>query len=77
MALNYHGICFITLAPGDKMDHGIFCSFNLVKNHKIANNPATTHTRGKHEHIFGILIIFLSILQNFKNNEVLLNKMNN
>jgi hypothetical protein len=36
----------------------MFCNFYLVKNHKIANNPASTEAREKNKHIFGILRIF-------------------
>jgi hypothetical protein len=35
----------------------MFCNFYLVKNHKIANNLATTEAREKYNHIFGILRI--------------------
>jgi len=35
----------------------MFCNFNLVKNHKIANNSATTEAGEKNKHIFGILKI--------------------
>ncbi len=31
----------------------MFCDFNLLKNHKIANNPTTTKARIKNEHRFG------------------------
>ena len=39
----------------------IFCNFYIVKNHKIANNSATTEAREKNKDIFGIL----RILENF------------
>jgi hypothetical protein len=35
----------------------MFCNFYLVKNHKIANNSATTEAREKNKDIFGILRI--------------------
>jgi hypothetical protein len=35
-----------------------FCNFYLEKNHKIANNSATTKAREKIKHIFEILRIF-------------------
>jgi hypothetical protein len=34
----------------------VFCNFNLVKNHEIANNSATIEAREK-KHRFGILRI--------------------
>ncbi len=35
----------------------MFCNFYLVKNHKIANNSATTEAR-ENMHAFGVLRIF-------------------
>jgi hypothetical protein len=35
----------------------MFCKFYLVKNHKIANNSATTDAREKNKQLFGILRI--------------------
>ncbi len=47
-----------------------FCNFYFVKNHKIANNPATTEAREKNKHIFGILrileIFVMYVQQNLK-----------
>jgi hypothetical protein len=33
----------------------VFCDFNLMKNHKNANNPATSEARDKNKRRFGIL----------------------
>jgi hypothetical protein len=40
----------------------MFCNFYLVKNHKIANNSATTEAREKNKYIFGILRILEKFL---------------
>jgi hypothetical protein len=36
----------------------MFCNFHSVKNHKTANNLATTEAIEKNKHRFGILVIF-------------------
>jgi hypothetical protein len=35
------------LMPGSSIGPSMFCNFYLVKNHKIANNSATTEARKK------------------------------
>jgi hypothetical protein len=56
----------------------ILCNFYVVKKHKTSGNSKTTKAREKKEHIFGILRIldlFYVYLTNFKNNQILHNKI--
>ncbi len=53
----------------------MYGNFNLVKNHKIANNLATTKAREKHTYLEQILEIFYVFLTEFKSNQILLNKI--
>ncbi len=59
IAVNYHGKKFYNIGP--KWQHGVpdmFWNFHLVKNHKIANNSATTETREKISTYFESLEFF-------------------
>ncbi len=40
------------------------CNFYLVKNHKIANNQATTEARKKSKYTFGISYVCLTKFEN-------------
>jgi hypothetical protein len=56
----------------------MFCSFYLIKNHKIANNSTTTKAREKLStdlEDFRVLEFFDVCLTKFKNNKILLNKI--
>jgi hypothetical protein len=55
----------------------MFCNFYFVKNHKLANNSATTEAR-KNMHKFGILAIlefFDVCLTKFEKYQILLNEI--
>jgi hypothetical protein len=56
----------------------MFCNFYLVKNHKIANNSATTKAREKISTYLEFLEVenFFDVCwTKFKNNQILLNKI--
>jgi hypothetical protein len=56
----------------------MFCSFNLEKNHRNADNSTTakaTEKTSSHFGIFRILDIFYVCLTEFKNNQILLDKI--
>jgi hypothetical protein len=53
----------------------MFCNFYLVKNHKIANNSATTAATEKITTYLESLEFFYECLTKFENHQVLLNKI--
>jgi hypothetical protein len=56
----------------------MFCSFNLEKNHRNADNSTTTKATEKistHFGIFRILDILYVCLTEFKNNQILIDKI--
>ncbi len=53
----------------------MFCNFYLVKNHKTANNLATTEAREKISTYLESLEFFDIGLTEFRNNQILLHKI--
>jgi hypothetical protein len=53
----------------------VFCNFYLVKNHKIANNSATTKLEKKISTYLESLEFFDVCLTKMENNQILLNKI--
>ncbi len=65
------------LLPGGSIGSDMFCKFYLVKNHKIANNSATTEAREKiSTHLESLEFRIFDVWSTkFEDNQILLNKI--